>query len=104
MRSKAIINNISKAIHKQEPGATAILYGSQARGDAMPDSDIDVLILLDGEQLSDERQDRVVSPLYDIEWETGVQISPMVMLRKTWENRPFKTPFYVNVINEGIEI
>ena len=25
-----------------------------------------------------------------------------VMLRKQWENMPFKTPFYINVINEGI--
>jgi len=26
----------------------------------------------------------------------------MVMLKKLWENRPFKTPFYINVTNEGI--
>ena len=40
--------------------------------------------------------------LYDIELETGVSISPMVMLKKDWENRPFRTPFYINVVNEGI--
>jgi hypothetical protein len=44
----------------------------------------------------------VTAPLYDIELETGVIISPMVMLRKDWENRPFRTPFYINVVNEGI--
>ena len=30
--------------------------------------------------------------------------SPTVMLRKQWENMPFKTPFYINVMNEGIRI
>ena len=25
-------------------------------------------------------------------------------LRKQWENRPFKTPFYINVVNEGITL
>ena len=104
MKHTEIINKIGEAIHQGAPEATAILYGSQARGDARPDSDIDILILLDGDQLTWEKQDSIVSPLYDIEWETGVQISPTIMLRKTWESRPFKTPFYINVMNEGIEI
>ena len=33
-------------IHEVVPGATVILYGSRARGDAEPDSDYDVLILI----------------------------------------------------------
>ena len=24
------------------------------------------------------------------------------MLRTQWNNRPFKTPFYINVMNEGV--
>ena len=40
--------------------------------------------------------------IYELELKTGVSISPIVVLKKFWENRPFKTPFYVNVINEGI--
>lgn len=31
-----------------------------------------------------------------------VNIHPVVMTKYQWENRPFKTPFYVNVKNEGI--
>ena len=42
--------------------------------------------------------------LYDLELNTGVLISPLIMLRKQWENRPFKTPFYINVMNEGITL
>ena len=48
-------------------------------------------------------QEEVITlPLYELELKTGVTISPIVMLKKLWENRPFKTPFYVNVVNEGI--
>ena len=42
MSRKDIVNQISQAIRRVDPTATAILYGSEARGDARPDSDIDV--------------------------------------------------------------
>lgn len=44
----------------------------------------------------------ITLPLYELELKTGINISPIVMLKKLWENRPFKTPFYINVVNEGI--
>ncbi len=104
MSRKEIVNQISQAIRRVAPTATAILYGSEARGDARPDSDIDVLILLEGERRNLKHEDELVGELYEIELATGVLVSPMIMLRKQWENRPFKTPFYLNVMNEGIRI
>jgi len=104
MKRTEIVNLISKTIREVAPTATAILYGSEARGDARPDSDIDVLILLDGDKMNLKREMDVTGPLNEIEWQTGVLVSPTVMLRKQWENMPFKTPFYINVMNEGIRI
>ena len=104
MTRPEVVRQISQTIRRVEPTATAILYGSEARGDARPDSDIDVLILLDGEQLNLKREMEVTGPLNEIEWQTGVLVSPTVMLRKQWENMPFKTPFYINVMNEGVRL
>jgi len=104
MRRNTIVEQVSQAIHRIEPSATAILYGSEARGDARPDSDIDVLVLLEGEKRDLKREDALAGELYNIELTTGVLISPMIMLRKQWETRPFKTPFYINVMNEGKRI
>lgn len=104
MRRPDIVNQISQAIQRVAPTATAILYGSEARGDARDDSDIDVLILLDGDKLTLKQEMEVTGPLNEIEWQTGILVSPTVMLRKQWENMPFKTPFYINVMNEGIRI
>ena len=84
------------------PNSKAILYGSEARGDAHPDSDIDLLVLVDGNKLSVKEEDRIIAPLYDIEIETGVQINARVLLKKLWEHRPIRTPFQINVMNEGI--
>lgn len=104
MRRPEIVKQIKEKIMETEPTATAILYGSEARGDARLDSDIDLLILLEGDHMDLQREMKMTGPLYEIEWKTGVPVSPTVMLRKQWDNRPFKTPFYVNVVNEGIKL
>ena len=104
MRRPEVVKQIKQTIEKTEPTATTILYGSEARGDARVDSDIDVLILLEGDKRDFRREEELSGALYDLELNTGVLISPMIILRKQWENRPFKTPFYVNVMNEGIKL
>jgi len=104
MRRPEIIKQIKQKMMETEPTATTILYGSEARGDARPDSDIDLLILLEGEKRDLHKESDISGALYDIELSSGIPISPMIMLRKQWDNRPFKTPFYVNVMNEGIRL
>ena len=85
------------------PTAKTILYGSQARNEARSDSDIDLLILLDGEKMTLKDEESITLPLYELELKTGVSISPIVTLKKLWESRSFTPPpFYINVTNEGV--
>jgi predicted nucleotidyltransferase len=84
----------------EEPKATLILYGSYARGDYRSDSDIDILILLDKDKITYEDQKRISSPLYRIELETGILISPNFYSKNEWRKRI--TPFFENVSREGI--
>ncbi len=93
---------IKKLVKTTEPDATIILYGSYARGDNRKDSDLDLLILLDKDKVTREDEKKVKYPLYDIEFETGQIISPLVISKKDWETRHKITPFYDNILREGV--
>ena len=96
-----ILQLIKKSVSKTEPNAILILYGSYARGDYRDDSDLDLLVLVDKDIITRFDQKRIKYPLYDIEFDTGTIISPLILSKKDWEMKHRLTPFYENVAREG---
>ncbi len=82
-----------------------ILYGSYARGDYDEYSDIDFFVLAD---IPQEECCRAGSNIYHrvsmFELEQGIMISPHVTGYETFISWRNVLPYYMNVIQEGIEL
>ncbi len=102
LSANKILQQIKDSVAATDPGATLILYGSYARGEQRDDSDIDILVLIDADKVTYNDEKRIANPIYHIELETGIAISPMIFSRKLWETKHTITPFYKNVTREGI--
>ena len=99
--SNNILQEIKKIVLEKEPSAKIYLYGSRTRGTANSESDWDVLILLNKEKITPEIEESISFPLYDLEFDTGELISPMIYSEKEWNTKYKITSFYHNVMKEG---
>ena len=80
-----------------------VLFGSQARDEATADSDWDLLILLEGEKVSNDDFDKWVFPFISLGWSLCIEINPVAYTYGEWLRRQI-TPFYKNVMKEGVEL
>lgn len=97
-----ILSKIKDTAEKILPkGVKLILFGSQARGDYRPDSDWDLLLLTDDEDISSALENDYTYPFVELGWDLNVDINPIIFSEKKWQERSF-TPFYRNVVKEGI--
>lgn len=102
MDQKLIKERIKKTIHNKDPNAIAYLFGSRARGDFRPDSDWDILILVDANLVTNQIEDKFRDDLYDIELESGQIISIFIYPKAYWERTMIYSPLYKIVNREGI--
>lgn len=97
-----LLERCCELIREVIPGATIILYGSRARGDAGPESDYDLLILAKG-PVSWRVEDAIREKLYPLELETGAVFSIAAYSEEEWNSSLYRAmPFSQNVRREGI--
>ena len=85
---------------------SVILYGSYARGDYTPESDVDIMILVRG--IAPEELWKYKDPIIRKESELGLEydllISATIKDVETFNKYLDVLPFYQNVMREGIKV
>lgn len=81
------------------------LFGSEARGTAAPDSDIDVLVVVRPEDQYAALETRVVDIAFDVNLEFNVFISPSVVTQAILNHPVWReSPFIETVLREGVAL
>ena len=96
------LKQIKEIVLKEEPHAKIYLYGSRARGTQKRNSDWDLLILLDKPKLTFDDEIKISDPLYELEVESGQLISPQIYSESEWNTKFKITPYYTNVMRDGV--
>jgi predicted nucleotidyltransferase len=91
---------LTNALDEQMEGL--YLYGSQARGDAQPDSDLDVLVVVRGDFQYFNMVERTgeIAARLSLQYDTVISLAFTSALSFNEQN----IPFFLNVRQEGIAI
>jgi predicted nucleotidyltransferase len=79
------------------------LFGSKARGDARPDSDLDVLVVVAGDRVCAE--DRAIDIAFDVNVASDLYISPRVVTAESLADPVWRTTLFVQTVTrEGVAL
>lgn len=102
VRALKLAKEVRKRLMKElgQP-VKVIMFGSQARGDATKESDIDLLVILPSLDC------KILNLAFDIAWEVGFDAGKMISVVPAEKNelkRLAVSPFYRAVQREGITV
>ncbi len=101
---KEILKRFKVLLLKRLPIYKIVLFGSRARGDATPYSDMDVVVIT--EKPLDEREiDYISDCAWEAGFEKGIVVVPVVFSKDEWENSPERYSLLAQAVEmEGIAI
>lgn len=99
---RTAIERAAEILRRRYPVDRIILFGSKARGDDRPDSDIDLLVLT-REPLGSLQRMKVIDVLFDLQLELGVMFSPVLIAAQEWDHGVAQAlPLRAEVDRDGV--
>jgi len=98
------VEEVARRLKAELPVTRVILFGSKARGDAHPDSDIDLLVLA-SEPATPTLRDRISDRLFDVCLRVDLPLSELIVSEEEWSNGLIRQMLiHAEVEREGCEV
>lgn len=98
------LNDLKSALERLFPVKGLYLFGSKARGDFAPDSDVDVIVVIDAE-LTSAHKHRISDATLEINLSHGTQLSVISVTLDEWNSEIWSLlPLFQAVRREGIAV
>ena len=102
-RDRKILEDLKERLERGVGSVSIALFGSRARGDYAPDSDMDVLVLV--EKANPSVETMVSESAWEVGIENGVVIVPVVYSQDEWENGPERSSLLALAVkSEGVSV
>jgi len=102
-KDRHIAEILATRLRERYPEAEVWVFGSRVRGDADPESDLDVCVIL--ERWSEEADKEICHVAWEIGFDEGMVISTVVFSREEFERGPCSVgPFVRAVREEGVSV
>jgi predicted nucleotidyltransferase len=103
-REAEVLSQLKAKLQKRLPLSRLVLFGSRARGDADPDSDLDVLVILNA-PVDRKAEDYVNDCAWEAGIEEGIIVVPVTVSRLDWEEGLLSSSLLaIAVKREGVTV
>jgi UTP:GlnB (protein PII) uridylyltransferase len=101
---KAVLDRFRVLLAERLQIHKMILFGSRARGDADPESDLDLFVVLD-EEADAAAKEYVSQCAWEAGFEQGIVVVPVVFGRWEWEHGPERRSLLILAVErEGVPV
>lgn len=101
---RAALEEVGAVLRQRYPVTDIILFGSKARGEGEPDSDLDLLILTLRPLEWAERK-ALLSDMYDVQMHFDVLLSPLLVAESEWTAGAYSVvPIFDEVQEHGVAV
>ncbi len=101
-KDRQAVETLSGLLRRRFPVDRIILFGSKARGDDGPDSDIDLLVLTSRRLTAAERRE-MAQVVLDVELDLDVLVSKLVVPTDAWDHGLYQVlPIRREVERDGV--